>query len=817
MQQPDKNKSKIKPVTRGDSLVVYNSTVKFENKLKELKYKKTSSFKSDINNNSQLYGNIYSFNNNDIKINPNYVDLEELKKNIYKDSKGDIYLKPTVPRKGTTNYGNINVNNKPVLKKIDDNRYLTIEDLAYIGYNTDLPNIILDKRIKPQKIEGYDLNDGNKRDVISFSKYDKLAVKPFDLLTEKEKVKRVEEYGTDGVPQSYLNKTKNNTSTNTNTTNKPYTNKPTATYSTKPTATYSKPREKVEAIKPLPSASIKTGSNTLYSDVKVIRKARTPKAYKVETSGGSKSNKWRTTQTVSTPDNIGANDGDTRKIVPLFGDGGKINTINVMRKPRLNSRKRYISPAVIGAGVNVGMGLIQGALQRGAPIKARSNALNQMWKEKSVSDAQSFDDYTKNIDDVIDYYADGGKLPTLSSMGKYNTTGGKLKPIADGVVEVQGNKHGEKTIDNSYGVTLHKGNQPIAEVEDKEVMVEQPDGDMVFSARLKDEKGVSFANRMKQLAKKRNKLEKDLDKNYDTKSRNSIERKLAGLNMAEEVLKIKQEEVKFEEGQAELDKLANGGKIPKYANGTMNLGDTDNYLSKNNKQMWKDILPTLADNAGNMLLTLNTPKLAKPIRKSAVNLNTNYNINPQLSEVKNEINAITDNIYKNTSNSNIARANISSARLRGLQQTNNILGQKENIENQLKNQNKLNKQQVEHINIDADNNNNMLEFTRANDIHSRISANLADMSSDFKEGQTRRDYNAYYDESMLLELLDDPTGVKARHLMNNPYLKAKYGKYFTKPSNTVNPRRKRIDTNFNNNNTVIGTTYLPRRIDANFN
>ena len=416
--------------------------------------------------------------------------------------------------------------------------------------------------------------------------------------------------------------------------------------------------------------------------------------------------------------------------------------------------KRYIAPAVIGAG----MGVIQGISQRNAARKARRDALNQMWQEKSISDGQELVDYNTQ-GEYIDYYANGGNLPSkpnTTSIGGYQTTGGKLKPIGEGVVEAEGNKHGENKIDNSYGITLHQQGEPIAEIEDEEVLVAQPDGgDMVYSDRLTDEKGVTFAKRMKQLTAKRNKLDSKLEKTRDSISRNTIERQLAGLNMAEEVLTQKQEMVKMVEGQNELDMLANGGKI------------------RANKKYFNGGVIESMDNIGNMALTAFSPKLPKPILAKAERLNTNYNVNPQLAEVRGQIRAGVDNIYANTSNSNVARANVASTRLRGLEVTNNILGQKENIENQMKNQNTMNKQSVNTENINTLNNANMMEFTRANDIQSRISSNLANMSQDITNTLERKDKTLRDKEIMELLLADDATGAKARAMakINPNYIK----------------------------------------------
>jgi hypothetical protein len=106
--------------------------------------------------------------------------------------------------------------------------------------------------------------------------------------------------------------------------------------------------------------------------------------------------------------------------------------------------------------------------------------------------------------------------------------------------------------------------------------------------------------------------------------------------------------------------------------------------------------------------------------------------------------------------------------------TNNILGQKENIETGLRNQNVMNKQAINGKNVDTLNSNNLMEFTRANDIQSRISSNLADMSGDITETLERKDKTLRDEELMELMLSDDPTGAKAKAMAKvNP----RYAKY----------------------------------------
>ena len=225
---------------------------------------------------------------------------------------------------------------------------------------------------------------------------------------------------------------------------------------------------------------------------------------------------------------------------------------------RLNSRNRRIAPALIGAGVST-LGNLAGIFGANAQAKKQQEMmLEQFWNNKELEDANILSEYDTSGIGGIQYYANGGNLNKLNP-SKYTTTGGDLVPIADGVTEVVGNTHGENTIDGTYGVQLQQQGKPVAEVEDGEVIA---DDTAVFSNRLMYNKKQSYADKMKQIAAKRNKLDSKLEGTVPTRTRNTIERELAGLNMAEEALYNTQEAHKMEEGIAELSKLANGGRIP---------------------------------------------------------------------------------------------------------------------------------------------------------------------------------------------------------------------------------------------------------------
>jgi hypothetical protein len=84
----------------------------------------------------------------------------------------------------------------------------------------------------------------------------------------------------------------------------------------------------------------------------------------------------------------------------------------------------------------------------------------------------------------------------------------------------------------------------------------------VYSDRLKYDNNKSYADMMKELTKKRNKLEKEQIDAPNKAKRNSLDRQLAGLNMAEETLFKTQELHKEMEGKQVLNNVfANGGRL----------------------------------------------------------------------------------------------------------------------------------------------------------------------------------------------------------------------------------------------------------------
>ena len=88
-----------------------------------------------------------------------------------------------------------------------------------------------------------------------------------------------------------------------------------------------------------------------------------------------------------------------------------------------------------------------------------------------------------------------------------------------------------------------------------------------------------------------------------------------------------------------------------------------------------------------------------PINRRAVKLKTNVNINPQLRNIKDELNQFEEYIDNNTASSRVALARKQRARNNAIKHINQLYSEKENIENDLINKDRLNQQKVSDINI----------------------------------------------------------------------------------------------------------------------
>lgn len=460
---------------------------------------------------------------------------------------------------------------------------------------------------------------------------------------------------------------------------------------------------------------------------------------------------------------------------------------------RMPSRKRHIAPAILGAGISL-VGNIAGSIAANKQAKKENQLLlDTMWQNKELQDTAMLGDYPINGIENVDYYAKGGMLPddkdllNSSSFGKYETQGGNLVPIADGVEKVVGNKHGSNKIDGTYGVKLSENGVPVAEVEGGEVIA---DGEVVFSDRLMYNDKHSFADKMEQISDKRNRLDKKLEKAKLPRQRNTVERELSKLNMAEDVLYTHQEAVKMKEGQEELKTLANGGLVPDLED---ILGQNDDLINKRgygntlsaltapnavaptaetgmNSDKLSDALSLGIDNVSNFVIGSQAPTVPMPRLTAAPRLETNVNVAPQVAAVKDAVTSTEDAILSNTSNSNIARSNIASARSRGARNLASIYGQEENAELQLRNRNAEALYGNQVANNALVNETALLQAGNEAGNLQRLSANINNIAEDVTQVRSKEARLEEIDNELMTELQNDITGQKKREYRINPYI-----------------------------------------------
>lgn len=97
-------------------------------------------------------------------------------------------------------------------------------------------------------------------------------------------------------------------------------------------------------------------------------------------------------------------------------------------------------------------------------------------------------------------------------------------------------------------------------------------------------------------------------------------------------------------------------------------------------------------------------EIEAPKTVAAAKLKTRYNANPQLSKIEDETRRTIDDIDRNTADSRVALARKQRARIASQEAKNQVYGQKENIETDLINKDKLNAQAVAQSNATAYNN-----------------------------------------------------------------------------------------------------------------
>ena len=140
--------------------------------------------------------------------------------------------------------------------------------------------------------------------------------------------------------------------------------------------------------------------------------------------------------------------------------------------------------------------------------------------------------------------------------------------------------------------------------------------------------------------------------------------------------------------------------------------------------------PTIS-NPGDIKLNEEDLKdIPAPILMAAAKLKTRYNANPQLAKIEDETRRTMRDIDRNTSNSRVGLARKQLAALRGQEAKNQVYAQKENIETELINKDKLNQQEVTARNlVRYDQYNQALAAQMANRARLRLAADTANIQN----------------------------------------------------------------------------------------
>ena len=114
---------------------------------------------------------------------------------------------------------------------------------------------------------------------------------------------------------------------------------------------------------------------------------------------------------------------------------------------------------------------------------------------------------------------------------------------------------------------------------------------------------------------------------------------------------------------------------------------------------WMSLAGNVAGSIGNWLATRNSPRITiaepnRPFIEMPVRLKTSYNNRPQIANVEEQARRNYQNIRENTASSSAALARMQRVRNAATQNINELEAQRENIETQLTNADRANRQQV---------------------------------------------------------------------------------------------------------------------------
>lgn len=360
--------------------------------------------------------------------------------------------------------------------------------------------------------------------------------------------------------------------------------------------------------------------------------------------------------------------------------------------------------------------------------------------------------------------------------------GGMMEGISSNAVRAEGQTHEEGGI--------QMGN---SEIEDNEVVADFGKYNVVFSDTLRTMKGKTFAQEAEKIGRKQGKMEEKLEASKNDKhskgtakrtiqkqemkmdrlATEQLEQQLAkGINpFGQESAKYGAVKRKYEDGGIDpitgepipanpfgdvvtspyVDQPAqlrstNFGKPPSamvYNEPSLDLLSGHDYTNSNKEQrpligqgvgqriqQGANAINPYIDNIVNAALINKTPQIPVPTPKAAFDKKVNYNINPQLDAMDDQTAVTNRSLERVNNNAAGVQGNLIAAQVANINAKNQLYGQKENIETQRENENVTNRQNIYNANVAMFDKYKTNKMLRQDDIHGRISSNVANAVTD---------------------------------------------------------------------------------------
>ena len=191
------------------------------------------------------------------------------------------------------------------------------------------------------------------------------------------------------------------------------------------------------------------------------------------------------------------------------------------------------------------------------------------------------------------------------------------------------------------------------------------------------------------------------------------------------------------------------------ATGTINFSTGRQPKAASGFSIGSDLIRGAADLAGSIASykinkdMIDKMKINNYVPYQRYKLKTNYNINPQLDSTREQVNAMIDESKHNTASSRTDLARRQQYRNLGIRNTNELYGQKENIETQLINQDILNAQRTSQQNTQlvndylrrkAEMDNKLAELNAENKVN--LAQNAAGVVGDYFDRRETRNREA---------------------------------------------------------------------------